>query len=72
MVVNKRKKSTRQRAGTTHGYGSMKKHRGAGHRGGRGASGTGKRADSKKPSIWKQTDYFGKHGFKKKNICAKF
>ena len=25
-------------------------------------AGTGKRADSKKPSIWK-TDYFGKHGF---------
>jgi len=68
MVVNKRKKNTRQRAKTTQGYGSMKKHRGAGHRGGRGKSGTGKRADSKKPSIWKQKDYFGKHGFKKKNI----
>ena len=26
-------------------------------------AGTGKRADSKKPSIWKDKDYFGKHGF---------
>lgn len=26
-------------------------------------AGTGKRADSKKPSIWKDKNYFGKHGF---------
>jgi len=68
MVVHKRKKKTRQRAHTTHGYGSMKKHRGAGHRGGRGNAGSGKRADSKKPSIKNLNTYFGKHGFKKKNI----
>lgn len=41
------------RGSKTHGYGSMKKHRGGGHRGGRGNAGTGKRADAKKPSIWK-------------------
>lgn len=62
MTVNKRKKNTRQRGHKTHGWGAKKKHRGQGHRGGRGMAGTGKRADSKKPSIWK-TDYFGKHGF---------
>lgn len=62
MTVNKRKKNTRQRGSKTHGWGAKKKHRGQGHRGGRGMAGTGKRADSKKPSIWK-TDYFGKHGF---------
>lgn len=62
MTVNKRKKNTRFRGTQTHGYGSKKKHRGAGSRGGRG--GTGKRGDSLKPSIWKDTDYFGKHGFK--------
>ena len=68
----KRKKNTRQRGGTTHGYGSMKKHRGAGHRGGRGNAGTGKRAACKKPSVWKLKGYLGKHGFKKKNIKIVF
>lgn len=66
MVVNKRKKNTRQRGSHTHGWGSKKKHRGAGNRGGRGMAGTGKRADSMKPSIWKNTKYFGKYGFIKK------
>ncbi|MBT7903559.1 50S ribosomal protein L15 [Candidatus Woesearchaeota archaeon] len=72
MVVNKRKKDTRQRAGTTHGYGSMKKNRGAGHRGGRGNAGSGKRGDAKKPRYWK-SKYFGKSGFHsvlRKNIVA--
>ena len=63
MTVNKRKKNTRQRGHKTHGWGAKKKHRGQGHRGGRGMAGTGKRADSKKPSIWKEENYFGKHGF---------
>ncbi len=62
MTVHKRKKSEGQRGYTTHGYGSKKKHRGQGHRGGRGMAGTGKRADTKKPSIWKER-YFGKYGF---------
>ena len=62
MTVNKRKKNSRQRGSHTHGWGAMKKHRGAGNRGGRGAAGSGKRSDSKKPSIWKGT-YFGKHGY---------
>lgn len=66
MVVNKRKKASRQHGSTTHGWGSMKKHRGAGNKGGTGNAGTGKRADSKKPSIWKDKSYFGKRGFKKK------
>ena len=62
MTVNKRKKNSRQRGSMTHGWGAKKKHRGQGHRGGRGMAGTGKRADSKKPSIWKER-YFGKFGF---------
>ena len=65
MTVNKRKKNSRQRGSKTHGWGSMKKHRGAGSRGGRGMAGSGKRSDSKKPSNWKEK-YFGKHGFKSK------
>ena len=63
MVVHKRKKSVRMRGTKTHGGGAMKKRRGSGHKGGAGMAGTGKRADSKKPSIWKDVDYFGKHGF---------
>ena len=53
------------RGSKTHGWGSMKKHRGAGSRGGRGMAGTGKRGDAKKPSIWKNKKYFGKYGFKR-------
>ena len=66
MVVNKRSKNSRLRGSHTHGWGSKKKHRGAGHRGGRGAAGSGKRADAKKPSIWKG-EYFGKAGFTSKS-----
>ena len=74
MVINKRKKLSRYRASKTHGCGSMKKRRGAGNRGGRGNAGTGKRGDAKKPCIWKNSEYFGKRGFKikgaKKINCA--
>ncbi|MBI3034513.1 uL15 family ribosomal protein [Candidatus Woesearchaeota archaeon] len=66
MTVNRRKKSSRMRGSHTHGWGSMKKHRGSGHKGGSGMAGTGKRADSKKPSIWKK-DYFGRGGFRTHN-----
>lgn len=63
MTVRKRRKFSRLRGSHTHGWGSKKKHRGAGNRGGKGMAGTGKRADSKKPNIWKNKKYFGKHGF---------
>ena len=45
----------------------MKKHRGAGHRGGRGAAGSGKRGDAKKPSIWGAYPNIGKKGFSSKS-----
>jgi len=67
MVVNKRKKASRSRGLHTHFYGSKKKHRGAGHRGGRGNAGSGKKADQKKPSHWKDPKYFGHYGFTSKN-----
>jgi large subunit ribosomal protein L15 len=67
MTINKRKKNTRMRGSMTHGWGSKKKHRGAGNRGGRGMAGSGKRADSKKPSLWNKK-YFGKRGFSSKNL----
>lgn len=60
----KRKKNSRQRATTTHGWGSMKKHRGAGNRGGRGNAGSGKRGDAKKPTFRvKLKRELGRHGF---------
>jgi large subunit ribosomal protein L15 len=62
MAANKKRKNTKTRANRTR-HGSHKKHRGHGSRGGSGMAGTGKRADSKKPSIWKDTKYFGKYGF---------
>lgn len=71
MPATKRKKFSRQRGSHTHGWGSKKKHRGKGNKGGAGMAGTGKRADAKKPSIWKNVDYFGKHGFKKKGLKEK-
>ncbi|MBI4150471.1 uL15 family ribosomal protein [Candidatus Woesearchaeota archaeon] len=66
MTTHKRKKLVKYRGSHTHGGGAKKKRRGSGNRGGRGMAGTGKRADSKKPSINVAT-YFGKHGFIKKN-----
>ncbi len=71
MAINKRKKSSRQRGSKTHGWGSMKKRRGKGNKGGTGMAGTGKRASQRKPSIWKDKKYFGKYGFKKKGIVRK-
>ena len=54
------------RGRSSHGWGSKKKHRGAGNRGGRGMAGSGKRAGQKKPSIQKYfgiNNYFGRKGF---------
>ncbi|MDD5649977.1 MAG: uL15 family ribosomal protein [Candidatus Nanoarchaeia archaeon] len=65
MVVHKRKKNTRQRASTTHGWGAKKRHRGAGSHGGVGMAGSGKRAHHKKILILKTfgQEYYGRHGF---------
>ena len=61
----KKKKLVKQRGSKTHGWGSKKKHRGAGNRGGKGNAGSGKRADQKKPSFWKSKDWkYGIYGFK--------
>lgn len=48
----------------THGRGARKKAKGTGHRGGKGMSGSGKRADHKKTLITKLFGhtYFGKKG----------
>ncbi len=67
MVVNKRSKGSRGRGSWTHGWGEKKKHRGAGSRGGKGMAGSGKRGDSKKPSVWKDRKYLSKQGFTSKS-----
>jgi len=56
MVVRKqKKKEVKKRGSRTHGYGAGKKHRGAGHRGGRGGAGWGgKYKDTKQPSLIKE------------------
>tara|TARA_Y100000034_G_scaffold26979_1_gene32093 strand:- start:1488 stop:2075 length:588 start_codon:yes stop_codon:yes gene_type:complete len=66
MSINKRKKNSRQRGSKTHGWGSMKKHRGAGSRGGRGKAGSGKRGDQKKTQYWGLT-ISSLRGIKKKS-----
>jgi len=65
MTTYKRKKVVKYRGSHTHGGGAKKKRRGAGHRGGRGLAGSGKRAHHKKQLIFKLygKDYFGKKGF---------
>lgn len=47
MVVNKRKKNRKLRGSRTYGWGSPKKHRGKGSRGGVGKAGMGKRGQHK-------------------------
>lgn len=63
MTVNKRAKMSRARGSWTHGWGAKKKHRGAGHRVGRGNAGSGKKGDARSPTYVRIRKYFGKHGF---------
>ena len=61
-----KKRTRKMRGKKTFGYGSKKKHRGAGSRGGRGMAGSFKH---KKIKILKENpDHYGKTGFKKKNV----
>jgi large subunit ribosomal protein L15 len=66
MVVKtkKKRKSKGERGQTTYGHGARKKWKGSGHRGGKGMSGSGKRADQKKSLVIKLygNSYFGKQG----------
>ena len=66
IKTKKRKKSSRMHGQNmgTHGRGARKKAQGSGHRGGKGMSGSGKRADHKKTLVTKLYGhkYFGKQG----------
>ena len=73
-AANGRKKCEKQRASRTHGWGSPKKHRGAGSRGGRGNAGRGKKGQQKM-SLFNSLHIknIGKHGFvnkTKKEVAA--
>lgn len=65
MVVYKKKKHRKLLGHTTHGWGSRKKRRGSGSRGGVGNAGTGKRAGQKKTNP--ETKVIGQRGFTSKS-----
>ena len=71
--TKKRKKSKKQRGNTTYGHGARKKWRSSGEKGGKGMSGTGKRADHKKSLIIKLygNKYFGKQGITSRRTAKK-
>ncbi len=72
MKIRKRNKRSRIRGERTCGYGSRKKHRGKGSKGGKGMAGTGKRAAQKRTYIDKyMPGYFGTKGFKSLQQIAK-
>jgi large subunit ribosomal protein L15 len=71
-MQSKRKKRTRIRAAkVTAGHGHKKKNRGAGHRGGRGKSGAGKRGDFKLMKLTQGVRNLGKQGFKSQKSKSK-
>ena len=62
MVVRRRKKVRKLRGSKTHGYGSKKKHRGKGSKGGKGFAGS---KDHKRQMVLMENpEHFGKIGFK--------
>jgi large subunit ribosomal protein L15 len=71
MVIKtkKTKKAKGQRGNTTHGHGARKKWQSSGQKGGKGMSGSGKRADHKKSLVIKLygNKYFGKQGITSKS-----
>lgn len=63
MVIRKKKKFRKYRGKRTYGYGSHKKHRGGGSRGGRGKAGGHKHKWSY--VVKYEPERFGKRGFKR-------
>lgn len=69
MVIRKSKKVRKFRGKRNYGYGSHKKHRGGGSRGGRGNAGKHKHKWSH--TVKYEPDNFGKRGFKRPQRYAK-
>lgn len=68
VKTHKRSKFSKWRGNWSHGWGAKKKHRGSGHRAGAGMGGRGKRGAAKGTLLQRKREYFGKFGFKKKNV----
>ncbi len=64
MVVRFRRKVVKRRGSRTYGYGSSKKHRGKGSKGGKGLAGSGKKGQQKKIMLMLKGYAIGKRGFK--------
>ncbi|WP_048149436.1 uL15m family ribosomal protein [Palaeococcus ferrophilus] len=63
-MIRRKKKVRKLRGSHTHGWGCKKKHRGGGHKGGKGMAGTGKRSKAKWTWVIKyMPDHLGKRGF---------
>lgn len=77
MKFKKRKKTSRLRGSRTAGWGFRQKHKGHGNKGGRGMSGSGKRADQKKQKVLMMAkkkgfkNYFGGKGFTSRSNSKK-
>ena len=69
MVVRKSKKITKRRGRRSPGYGSQKKHRGGGSRGGRGKAGLHKH--KRMTSLKYMKGHYGKKGFKRPQKVVK-
>ena len=69
MVVKRERKHRKFRGHRAQGYGSHKKHRGGGSRGGRGKAGMHKHKWSY--TVKYEPDHFGKHGFKPQGTVIK-
>lgn len=63
MVVRRKKKVKKMRGHRTYGYGSHKKHRGGGSKGGRGKAGMHKHKWIR--TVKYEPEHFGKRGFKR-------
>jgi len=69
MVVRRKKKVRKFRGKRSYGYGSHKKHRGGGSRGGRGKAGLHKHKWSY--TVKYAPEHFGKRGFKRPSAVVK-
>ncbi len=66
-MLRKSKKTRKQRGSRTHGWGAGKKHRGSGHRGGVGLSGSGKRGQHSVLLRHAQGRFLGKRGIRQRH-----
>ncbi|MBD3155080.1 MAG: 50S ribosomal protein L15 [Candidatus Aenigmarchaeota archaeon] len=69
MVVRKKRKITKKRGQRSPGYGSQKKHRGGGSRGGRGLAGLHKH--KRLTALKYMPGHYGKRGFKRPQKSVK-